>query len=390
MAENNAPVVVAMAPIPNPPGASRYERRRAWAEEGYARAPAHRRHREAPETYGEAAPPVRHARTHHAYAAAPAPAAHAYVPPPAPKALPRPVAPSVASAAHQADIAARAAAAAAAVKAQEEARKAEAAARAAQAKAAQDAKAAAAKVAADAKAAKDKAAAAAKLAASGAAPKLAAPVTPQATPSTASAGADDRVQHLKDLQAALTAAVAKQAVLKKPVTFTAGQPADVSLSLPAGFAETVRDAAAKTGLTDAAASVNLTAILSGDGYTAVPDETQSQPLTVGQPVEFHWTVTAAPNAKGPLHADVGADLLGAGSDSLALGSVQGAAKGGFHLTPQVLGAALLVLIVAVLVAWLSSGRNSGPTRSAAARRAARRMQRDRRPANPDGGAEVAH
>ena len=46
---------------------------------------------------------------------------------------------------------------------------------------------------------------------------------------------------------------------------------------------------------------------SGEGYAVTPDVTQSQPLTVGQPTEFHWTVTAQPGARGPLRADVGAD-----------------------------------------------------------------------------------
>lgn len=192
------------------------------------------------------------------------------------------------------------------------------------------------------------------------------PATPAPAPGANTA---DRSTRLATLQSALTDAISKGAVLKAPDRFTANQPADVTLTIPAGFADTLRSEAAKNGLTDAAASVNMTAVLSGDGFSVTPDETLSLPLTVGQPTEFKWTVTALPGAKGPLHADVGADLLGGGSDTLALGSVQKQAGLGIKFTPRVLGAGLLVLIAILLVAWLARGR--GPSRPASARRASR-------------------
>ena len=243
-----------------------------------------------------------------------------------------------------------------------------AAAKAAQMKA--DAKTAAAKVSDKAKAAGAAAAGAVAVAAADvkagadkAAAKAAAPVTPAAGNSA------DRSTRLATVQSTLTDAISKGAVLKTPDRFTANQPADVTLTIPAGFADTLRSEAQKNGLADAAASVELTALLSGDGFSVTPDETLRLPLTVGQPTEFRWTVTALPGAKGPLHADVGADLLGGGSDTLALGSVQKQAGLGIKLTPRVLGATLLVLIAGLLVAWLARGR--GPTRSASARRASR-------------------
>jgi hypothetical protein len=199
-----------------------------------------------------------------------------------------------------------------------------------------------------------------------------APATPAPTPVPG-----DRTAHLASLQTALTDAIGKTAILTAPARFTANQPADVSLTIPAAFADTLRAEAQKDGLSDAAASVNMTAILSGDGFAVTPDDTQSAPLTVGQPTEMHWTVTAQPGAKGPLHADIGADLLGGGSDKLSLGSVQKAAGMGVKLTPKVIGATLLVLIAALVVAWLARGR--GPTRPAAARRASRRAARGGRP-----------
>jgi len=210
--------------------------------------------------------------------------------------------------------------------------------------------------------------------------KAKAPVPAPLTPPAASG---DRTANLATLQTTLTDTVGKTAVLTAPARFTANQPADVSLTIPAGFADTLHGEAQKDGLGDAAASVNMTALLSGDGFSVTPDDTQSAPLTTGQPTEFHWTVTAMAGAKGPLHADVGADLLGGGSDKLALGSVQKAAGMGIKLTPRVIGASLLVLIAALVVAWLARGR--GPTRSVAARRASRRAARGGRPVDMGSG-----
>ena len=192
---------------------------------------------------------------------------------------------------------------------------------------------------------------------------------PAAPASPAGGNSADRSTRLAALQSALTDAVSKGAVLTTPARFTANTPADVTLTVPAGFYDSLHKEAEKNGLTDAAASVNMTAVLSGDGFSVTPDETQSVPLTVGQPTEFRWTVTAQPGAKGPLHADVGADLLGGGSDTLALGSVQKAGGFGPKLNSQIVGGILLVLIAALVVAWLARGR--GPSRPASARRASR-------------------
>ena len=188
-------------------------------------------------------------------------------------------------------------------------------------------------------------------------------------PSKARAGTvkEDRGAKLQTLQTALAGAVGAKAVLNSPGKLVANRPADVSLSLPADFAETVRSEAGKVGLADAAASANVTALLSGDGYAITPDETQSQPLTVGQPTEFHWTVTAQPDAKGPLRADVGADLLGGGSETLSLGTVVKSGATGFQLTPRAIGAIILALIVILVLAWLGRGRST-PARPVQVRR----------------------
>ncbi len=353
------PTIVAMAPIPNPGEAG---------SDGYY-AGGRRVHSRvyAQPAYGEGfAPPPRHPTYHNpapvyapkpvvppkVYAAKPPVPAKPYSPPPAYAAKE----PAVAAAAHAVVKDVKPAAVVASNTYND--KKAPPAAPVTPAKVGQDVKAVgAAAVAATAMAAHD-----AKAAYNGAKP------TPPAAPA-APAPTGDRSTRLASLQSALTDAISKGAVLKAPERFTANQPADVTLTIPAGFADTLRGEAQKDGLADAAASVNMTSVLSGDGFSVTPDETQSQPLTVGQATEFRWTVTAQPGAKGPLHADIGADLLGGGSDTLALGSVQKAGSLGVKLTPRVVGAAILVLILALVVVWLARGR--GPSRSASARRASR-------------------
>ncbi len=99
-------------------------------------------------------------------------------------------------------------------------------------------------------------------------------------------------------------------------------------------------------------------MLAGDGYAVTPDAAQSQPLTVGQPIEFHWTVIRQPEGKGPLTAQVRADLLGGGSETLDLGAVSPAAPSGFRLSPKSVGAGLLALIAVVVLGWFARGRST--------------------------------
>ncbi len=203
-----------------------------------------------------------------------------------------------------------------------------------------------------------------------AAPKAAVPLaTPAAKPKHVSrhapAKAEPDAQHaakVAALKTALTDEVARKAVLSGADNPSVNKPAEVTLTLPADFAQTLRDEAAKAGLADAAASVNITAQLSGDGYAVTPDEAQSRPLTVGQPTEFHWTATPEMGAKGPLNAQVGAVLLGGGSEPVALGTVVKTDHKGFHVSPRAVGAALLALIAVLVLSWLARGRGNGDRR----------------------------
>jgi hypothetical protein len=185
-----------------------------------------------------------------------------------------------------------------------------------------------------------------------ASPKSATTAPPLAAP-------QDRAAKLAGLQTALTQALAKAAAFKAPERFTAGVPAEVVLEVPAEFGDVVLSEAQKAGLSDVAAAVNLTAVLSGDGFSVTPSEMAAQPLMAGQPTKFTWLVTAMRNAKGPLHADMGADLSGAGAESLDLGSLK-VADGAGRLSPRLIGATLLVLIAALVVGWLARGRKAPP------------------------------
>jgi len=196
------------------------------------------------------------------------------------------------------------------------------------------------------------------------------------TASAPPADAKDHASSLAALQSALSDAVSKGAVFSAPTVFVANTPAEVTLTLPASFADTLNSEARKNGLSDASASVNLTALLSGAGFVIVPGEVQAQPLVLGKQTEFRWTITSQPGAKGPLHADVGADLLGAGSETLALGSLQSQTGSGVTPTPRLIGLVILILILGLVGAWLFRGRGTGS--SALARRAST----EARPAPP--------
>lgn len=161
------------------------------------------------------------------------------------------------------------------------------------------------------------------------------------------------------LQTALSSLVAREGKLDTPSHFEPGQATPVSLTLPADFAQAVQTDAAQQGLADAAASVNMTSTLSGDGYTVVPAEPQSQPLALNQPTVFHWKVTPTANrTAGALQATLSADLLSEGR-SLPLGTLKAgnAAKAG----GRIVGIGLLAVIAAVVLVWALNRRRPTPT-----------------------------
>ena len=179
----------------------------------------------------------------------------------------------------------------------------------------------------------------------------------------------DRGAAIATFQAAALKALNQGAQLTLPAKIEVDQPFQVSLVLPTGFTAAIRQSASATGLTPADAALDVTAALTGSGFRIEPLEPQSQPLLAGQPTVFHWTVTATAKRHGSLRADICA-AAPAGSQPICIGPVL-AAKPGLHLNSQALGAALLALIVGLVLVWLSRGQRTPPSRSVAARRAAR-------------------
>ena len=150
---------------------------------------------------------------------------------------------------------------------------------------------------------------------------------------TGSASEADRYQAL---QQSLHDAFTSGAQLDVPAHMEPNQPVPVTLTVPADFAQTVRSEAAKQNLSEQAATVNLMASLSGDGYTIVPGEAQSQPLTLNAPTTFTWKVTPTGAGRGALKASVRA-AVGEGHD-LTLGDKT---TGSGSATGRVVGIGLL-------------------------------------------------
>ncbi len=181
-------------------------------------------------------------------------------------------------------------------------------------------------------------------------------VTDNATGAPSGVDAD----RYNSLQSALSNLIGIDAALATPDHFQAGQTVDVTLTLPADFAQQARDEAAKVGLSEAASSVNIDVHLTGAGFTIAPDQPESQPLLLGQPTVFHWKVTPSATAAGAVKADLSADLLTVGH-ALPLGSVQSQAGiNKFQLSGRLIGVGLLILVLVVVAGWIFSRSSKGP------------------------------
>ena len=219
-------------------------------------------------------------------------------------------------------------------------------------------------------------------AAAGAAPSAAqAPAEPTDTvmAGTPSDGApplssEDRGPRADAFQAAALKALHRGAQLQMPTKAEPGQPGQATLTLPAEFGAALRKALTASGLADAGVPLNVTATLSAPGYRVEPPGAQSYSLQAGQPLEFHWTVRPDASAKSAtgksaVRAEVCVEAP-AGSEPICVGQVS-ASRPGLKLNSQLLGVLLLVVIVGLVVAWLARSRRAAPSRSVAARRAAR-------------------
>ncbi len=172
-------------------------------------------------------------------------------------------------------------------------------------------------------------------------------------------GSTSEADRYQALQQSLADAFASGAQLTAPAHMEPGQASTVTLTVPSDFAQTVRTEAAKQSLSEQAATVNLMASLSGDGYTIVPGEAQSQPLTLNAPTTFNWKVTPTGAGRGALKASARA-AVGEGHD-LTLGDKT---TGSGATTGRVVGIGLLALIALVLLGWAAQRRRPKMTGAA--------------------------
>jgi hypothetical protein len=185
---------------------------------------------------------------------------------------------------------------------------------------------------------------------------------------------EDRGPRADAFQAAALKALHRGGQLQMPAKAEPGQPGQATLTLPAEFGAALRKALTASGLADAGVPMNVTATLSAPGYRIEPPGAQSYSLQAGQPLEFHWTVRPDGSAKSSTgksaaRAEVCVEAP-AGSEPICVGQVS-ASRPGLKLNSQLLGVLLLVVIVALVAAWLARSRRAAPSRSVAARRAAR-------------------
>lgn len=114
----------------------------------------------------------------------------------------------------------------------------------------------------------------------------------------------------EQLGAALAAEINAGAKLDIPAGLGAGQETVVVLSLPDTLLARTQEEAAKVGFTVPARTVDARAILTGEGYTIVPNASQAARLKAGEATTIAWQVKPAEGAKGPLKVVISGELKG--------------------------------------------------------------------------------
>jgi hypothetical protein len=114
--------------------------------------------------------------------------------------------------------------------------------------------------------------------------------------------------------AALSAKVGPEAIkgatLTVPDTLAKGEESKVTLALPVSLLDIIQREAANLGLTRAARKAEVSATLTGDGYTITPNGAQTQALKKGEAATFDWQVKPGDGEKTPLKATVDGALKG--------------------------------------------------------------------------------
>ncbi len=115
---------------------------------------------------------------------------------------------------------------------------------------------------------------------------------------------------LAALSTAVGAEAIKGATLTVPDTLAKGEESKVTLSLPVNLLDFIQKEAGKLGLTKAAKKSEVSATLTGDGYTITPNAAQTQALKKGEAATFNWQVKPGDGEKTPLKAKVDGVLKG--------------------------------------------------------------------------------
>ncbi|MDR3508270.1 MAG: hypothetical protein P4L64_10275 [Caulobacteraceae bacterium] len=145
------------------------------------------------------------------------------------------------------------------------------------------------------------------------------PAAPNANNAPHSSGAPQApaaaraADNLAALQAKVSGDFARGVVLTTAEELADGKPGPVLVTVPAALVENLRTSAGPFGLGKAARRLDISAQLSGDGYTASPIGAQVAHVTDNRPLNFQWQVQPTAGNVGPLKAEVVAVLKGAGA-----------------------------------------------------------------------------
>jgi hypothetical protein len=140
---------------------------------------------------------------------------------------------------------------------------------------------------------------------------------------------------LAKLQAAVGPAATNGAAMTVADTIAKGQPGKVTLTLSQDLYATIKREAGKAGVAAAAKKTDISALLSGEGYTITPNGVQTVHLGSGEAPVFEWMVTPLAGVKGPLKAQIDATLAGIGKpQTFSLATIEQAIKSAIPDAPQ--------------------------------------------------------
>ncbi|NBB17216.1 hypothetical protein GVN21_17785 [Caulobacter sp. SLTY] len=135
-------------------------------------------------------------------------------------------------------------------------------------------------------------------------------IKPPVAPPTVAKAAPTVDPKMAALSAKVGPEAIKGATLTVPDTLAKGEEAKVTLALPVTLLDIIQREAANLGLTKAARKAEVSATLTGEGYTITPNGAQTQALKKGEAATFDWQVKPGDGEKTPLKATVDGALKG--------------------------------------------------------------------------------